>query len=76
MIPYDDLKKLSKKELDKELGQTVADRLKLRLAVAMRQSTETNKLKEMRKYIARIRTLKNAFKNDQLTENPTSPVTK
>lgn len=76
MVPYDELKKMSHKELDKELEQTTIELLRLRLAVSTRQSTQTDGLKKMRKYIARIKTLKHVLPQDKLKENPKSSVTK
>lgn len=76
MIDLEELKRLSSKELDLELKKTLTDLLRLRMAIATKQSTETSKIRRLRRYIARVRTLKNALKEDTLKENPKSSVTK
>lgn len=76
MITLDELKRLNLKELAEELKKAKIDLLKLRLAVASRQSKETSKLKELRKYVARMKTLKRMLEIEQIKENPKSPVTK
>ena len=76
MVTTDELNKMAEKELATELQHAKLDLLKLRLAVAARQSKETSKLKSLRKYIARIKTIKRMLKMEKAPENPTSPVTK
>lgn len=76
MISLDELQKMTEKELEEELRKSGFDLLKLRLGVSSRQTKETSKLKLLRKYIARIKTLKHMLKIEQIKENPTSAVTK
>ncbi|MBI2638930.1 50S ribosomal protein L29 [Candidatus Peregrinibacteria bacterium] len=76
MVSTDELQKMTEKELEEELRKSGLDLLKLRLGVASRQTKETSKLKLLRKYIARIKTLKRMLKIEQIKENPTSAVTK
>lgn len=70
MITLEELRKLSEKELDSELVKTSQDLLKLRLGISVKQSTETDKIKRLKRYVARIRTLKNFLKKDQLNSIP------
>lgn len=74
MVTLDELKKMSQKELDQEFQKSKLDLLKLRLGVSTRQQKETSKLKDLRKYIARIRTLKRMLEVEQIKENPKSTV--
>lgn len=57
MVAFDELQKMTAKELNEEFGKAKLNILKLRLGLASRQEKETDKLKSLRKYIARIRTL-------------------
>lgn len=76
MITLDELKRMNPKELAEEIKKAKIDLLKLRLTVASRQSKETSKLKGLRKYVARMKTLKRMLEIEQIKENPKSPVTK
>lgn len=76
MHPLDELIKLNQKELEEELEKSRIDLFKLRIAVSSRQTKETSKLKGLRKYIARIKTLKRMLEIEQIKENPKSLVTK
>lgn len=70
MIPIDELKKMTKNELSEEIKKAIVELLKLRLSVSSRQSKEVSKFKSLRKYIARIKTLKHMFMLDKAPENP------
>ncbi|GEM_PF-5696671 len=74
MVTLDELKKMTHKELDEEFQKSKLNLLKLRLGVSTRQQKETSKLKDLRKYIARIKTLKRMLKIEQIKENPKSAV--
>lgn len=76
MHPLDELKKMREKELEAELKKAQVDLIKLRLAVATRQSKETSNLKGLRKYISRIKTLQAALKFEKAPENAASSVIK
>lgn len=76
MLSLDEIQKMTEKELEEELRKSGFDLLKLRLGVSSRQTKETSKLKLLRKYIARIKTLKRMLKTEQIKENPKSAVTK
>lgn len=76
MHPLDELTKMNQKELEEELEKSRIDLFKLRLSVSTRQTKETSKLKGLRKYIARIKTLKALLAVEQIKENPKSLVTK
>lgn len=76
MLSLDELQKMTEKELEEELRKSGFDLLKLRLGVSSRQTKETSRLKLLRKYIARIKTLKRMLKMEQIKENPKSAVTK
>lgn len=76
MLSLDEIQKMTEKELEEELRKSGFDLLKLRLGVSSRQTKETSKLKLLRKYIARIKTLKRMLKVEQIKENPKSAVTK
>lgn len=76
MIPLNELKSLNDKELETELKKADLDLLKLRLAVSSRQSKETTKLTALRKYVARIKTLKRIMKKERPVENPQSAIIK
>lgn len=76
MYNLDELIKMAEKELEEEMQKAKLDLLKLRLAVTSRQSKETSKLKALRKYIARIKTLRRARSIEQIKENPQSQVIK
>ncbi len=76
MITFDELKHLNEKELSEELIKSKIDLLKIRLAVAARQSKETSKIKALRKYVARIKTMQQMMAREQIKENPKSSVTK
>lgn len=70
MVAFDELQKMTAKELNEEFGKAKLNILKLRLGLASRQEKETDKLKRLRKYIARIRTLQHMLPQDQIPENP------
>lgn len=74
MTPKDELKKLSDRELLEELNKSQLDLYKLRLAVSMKQSKETTKLKALRRHIARIKTVQRMLKIEQVKENSKSTV--
>lgn len=76
MHPLDELRKMNDKELEEELVKAKTDLLKLRFAVSTRQSKETSKLKELRKYIARMKSVKRMLEIEQIKENPKSSVIK
>lgn len=57
MIASEELKKMTRKELEEEVKKASHELLKLRFALAGRQSKETAKVKAYRKYIARLKTL-------------------
>lgn len=76
MHPLDELRKMNEKELEEELVKAKTDLLKLRFAVSTRQSKETSKLKELRKYIARMKSVKRMLEIEQIKENPKSSVIK
>lgn len=76
MHPFDELKKYREKELEEELKKAKTELLKLRLSVANRQTKETSKLKSLRKYIARIKTIQRLLEIDKIKENPKSAVIK
>ncbi|MEK7523455.1 MAG: 50S ribosomal protein L29 [Patescibacteria group bacterium] len=76
MLTPDELKKMTEKELVEEIRKGRINLLKLRLSVAGRQSKETSKLKSLRKYIARIKTMKRWLSMEQVKENAKSAVTK
>lgn len=63
-------------ELEHEHGKASYDLLKLRMALSSRQSKETSKVKLLRKYIARINTIKRFMKIERAPENKKSAVTK
>ncbi|MBI4994462.1 50S ribosomal protein L29 [Candidatus Peregrinibacteria bacterium] len=75
MVEFDELKQMSLRELEEEFQRARFDLLKLRLAVASRQSKETVKLKALRKYVAQIKTIKRMLKTESPKENPKSAVT-
>lgn len=74
MLTAEELKKMTNKELKEEFQKAKLNLLKLRLGVFSRQEKETSKLKGLRKYIARIKTLKRLLSLEQAKENPTSSV--
>jgi ribosomal protein L29 len=76
MHPLDELRKMNEKELEEELKKAKIDLLKLRLNVASRQTKETSQLKELRKYVARMKMLKRMLALEQIKENPKSSVIK
>ena len=76
MLTYEELTKLAGKELEEELHKAGFDLMKLRLGVTSRQSKETAKLKALRKYLARIKTIKHMQELDKLRENAQTTVTK
>lgn len=76
MVELEELKKMSLRELEEEFQKSSFDLLKLRMAVASRQSKETAKLKALRKHIARIKTIQLTMKVERPKENPKSSVTK
>lgn len=76
MVELEELKKLTLRELEEEVQKSHFDLLKLKLAVASRQSKETAKLKSLRKYIARIKTMKQIMAREKAPETAKSSVTK
>lgn len=58
MLTLEELKKLPLKELAEELKKTTGEMIKAKLALASRQSKKTSGIKPLRKYIARIKTVK------------------
>ncbi|MBI2453928.1 50S ribosomal protein L29 [Candidatus Peregrinibacteria bacterium] len=76
MLTTDELKKMTDKELENESKKYAVEHLKFRLAVAARQSKETSKLKNLRKYIARIKTMKRMLELERVKENAKSSVIK
>jgi len=76
MLPLEDLRKLNVKELEEEVNKSKIELLKLRLSVAARQNKETSKLKDLRKYVARINTIKHFMAREKVKENSKSSVTK
>lgn len=76
MITLEELKQMKKTELSSELKRAYIELYKLSLAVTSRQSKETAKLKALRKYIARVKTLKQMMKREQAKTSPKSSVTK
>lgn len=76
MIPLDELKKLNSKELNEELQKAKIELLKLRFGVASKQNKETSGLKALRKYVARVKTMKRLLQFEKPKENPKSAVIK
>ena len=76
MITKEEILKMNEKELGEELQKSKLELLKMRLGLASRQFKETSKFKILRKYIARIKTLKRMRKLDVVPENAKSAVTK
>lgn len=76
MISYDELAGLNAKELADEAAKAQLDLLKARLGVSTRQEKHTAQLKGLRKYIARIKTIKRAMEFEKAPENAKSAVTK
>lgn len=76
MIELEELKHMTTKELEEEMQKSKFDLLKLRMAVASRQSKDTVKLKALRKYIARIKTMKSVMRREKAPENAKSAVIK
>lgn len=76
MVTLDELKRMAGKELNEEFVKAKISLMKLKLAVASRQNKETSKLKELRKYIARIKLYKAMLKMEQAPENAKSAVIK
>lgn len=76
MYNLDELIKMAGKELEEEMQKAKLDLLKLRLAVTSRQSKDTSKLTALRKYIARIKTIRRMRELEQVKENPQSQVIK
>lgn len=76
MLTKEELIKMNARELDQEIEKTRVDLLKLRLMLASRQSKETAKLKRLRIYVARIKTIKRMLKMEAPKENPVNTVTK
>lgn len=68
MLPLEDLRKLNAKELEEEVQKSKIELLKLRLSVAARQNKETSKLKGLRKYVARINTIKHLMAKSSVTK--------
>lgn len=71
----EDLKKLSDTELLEAYEKGKLSLLKLRLAVASRQSKNSAELKDLRKMIARIKTIKRLMEIEKIKEDPKSAVT-
>ena len=76
MISYDELSNLNAKELSDEAAKAKLDLLKARLGVSTRQEKHTAQLKGLRKYIARIKTIKRKLELEKAPENAKSKVTK
>lgn len=76
MVTKEELKKLNEKELDEELQKAKIELLRLRFGIASKQNKETSGLKALRKYVARVKTIKRLLQLEQIKENPKSPVTK
>ena len=76
MISYEELKNLKAKELSDEEAKAKLDLLKARLGVSTRQEKHTAQLKGLRKYIARIKTIKRKLELEKAPENAKSKVTK
>lgn len=76
MIELEELKHMTVKELEEEIQKSKFDLLKLRMAVASRQSKDTVKLKTLRRYIARIKTIKSVMRREKAPENAKSAVIK
>ncbi len=70
MISIEELKSMNQKELNEELKKAKLELLKVRLAVASRQSKESSKIKSLKKHIARVKMLKNSLAMEQIKENP------
>lgn len=62
MFTLDELKKMNAKDLDEEAHKHEIELAKLRLLLHARQSKETAKVKRLRKYLSRIKTLKPLLK--------------
>ncbi|MBI5413720.1 50S ribosomal protein L29 [Candidatus Peregrinibacteria bacterium] len=76
MVTLDELKKLNDKELNEELQKAKIELLRLRFGVASKQNKETSGLKALRKYVARVKTMKRLLQFEQIKENSKSAVTK
>jgi ribosomal protein L29 len=76
MVTLDELKLMKTSELNHEHEKASYELLKLRMALASRQSKETSKVKALRKYIARINTIKRFMKVERAPENKKSAITK
>lgn len=76
MLTKEELKHMKEAELDSEMNRSEIDLYKLSLAVASRQSKETSKLKALRRYIARIKTLKRMLAIERPDENKKSAIVK
>lgn len=76
MIPFEELKRMKEAELESELKTAYIELYKLSLAVTSRQSKEIAKLKALRKYIARIKTLRRMMEMERAKENPKTFVTR
>lgn len=70
MNTLEDLIRMHSKDLEEELERAGLDLVKLRLAVHSKQSKETSRLKLLRKYIARIKTIRRARELEVLNEKP------
>lgn len=76
MHPLDELQKMRAQELEEEFKKAKLELMKLKLGVASRQVKDTSKLKGLRKYVARIKTIKRFMEFESIKETPKSPVTK
>lgn len=76
MVTTDELKNMKNEELESELKRAYIELYKLSIAVTSRQSKETAKLKALRKYIARIKTLKRMLSVEQAPEKTSSSITR
>lgn len=73
---FDELKGMNVSELETETNKSKLELLKMKLSVSSRQSKEFSKLKDLRKHIARAKTVKRMMKTEKAKENPTSSVIK
>jgi ribosomal protein L29 len=59
-MTLEEIKNLAPAELDKEIAKNKHELLQTRIQVSSGQSKETSKLKQLRKLIARLETVKKA----------------
>ena len=72
----EEIRKLNDKDLEQELQKDKFGRLKVALQVRTKQSNNTAALKDLRKRIARIKTIKRMHAIEKLKENSKGTVTK